>query len=68
MGWTIKKSNAEEKVDVRLSLPGNLHSSYKEIAEESAVELAEVLRQALAYSLKRYNAGKKKVATETSEG
>lgn len=67
MGWTLKKSDTEEKVDVRLSLPGNLHGPYKAIAEETGVELAEVLRQALAYSLKRYNTGKKKAGAAESE-
>ena len=62
MGWILKKADAEDKVDVRLTLPGNLHGPYKKIADETGVELAEVIRQALAYSLKRYNAGQKKKA------
>lgn len=69
MAWTLQKPEIEQKVDVRLSLPESIHTPLKQIADESGIELAEVIRQALAYSLKRYNTGRKKVSTaEVSEG
>lgn len=59
MAWVLKKTEEEQKVDVRLSLPGAMHTHLKDIADKSGVELAEVIRQALAYSLKRYSAEEK---------
>lgn len=54
MAWKVQKKGQEKMADIRVAIPDSIHEKLKQIAEDEGIELAEAVRQALAYSVRHY--------------